>query len=146
MFLAKYILRDLIKLQDEFILTHLIEGLIYPKSIVQDDATTRLYYAFHSIPRVLKMKKRPKVGFLFRALTYHNDMIEDILQEVVSDLGKVPQDFDLHSLEFYIQSCQYWLAECLSICGRVSRDDVFTEVSVLADRLDHDSYHTSDFN
>ena len=146
MLFAKYILRDLIRLQDEFILKHLIESLIYPKSIVQDDAMTRLYYAFHSIPRFLNIKKRPRPGFIFNALSYHNDMIEDILQEVVSELGKVPQDFDLHSLEIYIQSYQYWLAEGLSICGRVSRDDVFTEVSVLADRLDHDSYHTSDYN
>ena len=146
MFLAKYMLRDLIRLQDEFILKHLIESLIYPKSIVQDDAMIRLYHTFHSIPRVLKMKKRPGKGFLFRALTYHNDMIEDILQEVISEHGKVPQDFEFHALEIYINSYQYWLAEGLSICGRVSRDDVFTEVSILADRLDHDSYHTSDFN
>lgn len=104
---------------------HIIKLILYPNNTEDIEHWYSETYAFlHKVDKRKATNKYPKSRFIYKALSCHNDIMDNIIRCVKSEYAYVPKYISNSEILSTIDKYQQWLSYELSSQGAVTKQEV----------------------
>lgn len=117
------------------VVEHLIKIFIYPDKIEVEHWEQEVFAFLHQIPKIKSGKYPSKDSLMKNSWWVHEDSIFDVCKAVISEYG---YEIDFSTVSEACNFCYNkiylyfdWLTDCLSVRGRVNRNEVCNKIDEL---------------